>query len=79
MGNYAQKSQNIVGKLVLTKARLTYVKKTAHKNFLYSKMEKCWPVHTENKQNVQNKKMISSKNHRSFIKTNKFNNIRDTR
>ena len=36
MGNYAQKSENFVGKLVVTKARKPSVKTIGHKISFYS-------------------------------------------
>ena len=52
MGNYAQKSENFVWKLVVPKARKPSVKKIGNKISFYSIRRKGWPLLTENKQNV---------------------------
>ena len=52
MDNYAQKSENFVQKLVVSKGRKPSVKTIGHKNNLYSTGRKSWPVLTENKLNV---------------------------
>ena len=52
MGNYAQKSENFVWKLVVPKARKHFVKTIGHKTDFYSMRRKGWPVPTEKKQIV---------------------------
>ena len=51
-GNYAQKSENFVWKLVVPKARKPCVKTIGHKISLYSIDSNSWHVLPENKQNV---------------------------
>ena len=68
MGNYAQKSENFVWKLVLPKARKPSVKTIGHKISLYFIRRKDWPVLTENKQNLDQNNIKIDK----FKKSQKF-------
>ena len=52
IGNYAQKSENFVWKIVVTKASKPSVKKIGHKISFCSIRRKGWPELPEKKQNV---------------------------